>query len=151
PLNAILGWTMLLRNDALPPDRSRYALDVIQKNATAQAQLVTDLLDVAHGLTGRIQLDPARLDLHTVVKDVVALVQQAADARHIDLSFEGEHRPLAVWGDLARLQQIVRNLLSNAIKFTPDGGRVDVSLAQRNGSAELVVTDNGTGIEPEFA
>jgi signal transduction histidine kinase len=150
PLNAILGWTTLLRNDALPAERSRYAVDIIHKNAKTQAQLVTDLLDVAHGLTGRIQLQPVRLDLHTVVKDVVALVRDSADARHIRLSFAADGRPIAVWGDLPRLQQIVGNLLSNAIKFTPDGGQVDVSLARHDGAAELVVTDSGAGIEPEF-
>jgi signal transduction histidine kinase len=151
PINAILGWTTLLRNDALPAERSRYAVDIIHRNAKAQAQLVADLLDVAHGLTGRIHLEPARLDLHTVVKDVVALMQESADARHIRLSLLTDERPLPVLGDLGRLQQIIRNLLSNAIKFTPEGGQVDVSLAQHDAHAELVVADTGAGIEPQFA
>jgi signal transduction histidine kinase len=151
PINAILGWTTLLRNDALPAERSRYAVDVIHKNAKMQAQLVTDLLDVARGLTGRIQLEPARLDFHIVVKDVVALLQESAAARQIQLSFAADDSPIAVWGDLSRLQQVVGNLVSNAIKFTPEGGHVEVTLARHDRQAELVVTDTGAGIEPEFA
>jgi signal transduction histidine kinase len=151
PLNAILGWVTLLRNGALPPDRSAYALDIIQRNAKTQAQLVTDLLDIARGLTGQMHLDCARLDLTTVVRQCVESSKALADARQISLSLTTKERPLVIMGDLGRLQQIVSNLLSNALKFTPRGGHIDVGLTRRDRSAELVVTDNGAGIEAEFA
>jgi len=151
PVNAILGWIALLRNGALPAERSMYALEVIHKNAQTQAQLVTDLLDIARGLTGQIQLDRACLDLNTVVRTVVESSRVAADARQITLWLHVGPEHLSVWGDLARLQEVVTHLLSNAIKFTPVGGEVGVSLGRRQDSAELVVTDTGDGIEPAFA
>jgi signal transduction histidine kinase len=150
PLNAILGWLALLRNGALPPERSQHALEIIQKNASEQARLVTDLLDIARSLTGQIQLDAARVDLSTAVRTVVESSRGTATARQIALSLTTDAAPLTVWGDLDRLQQIAGHLLSNAIKFTPVGGEVGVALARRDGRAELVVTNTGAGIEPDF-
>jgi signal transduction histidine kinase len=150
PLNAILGWVALLRSASLPTDRSKYALEIIQKNARVQAQLVTDLLDVARSLTGQMNLEPTRFDLATVVRSVVESSRQAADQRQISMSLAIDSTPVTIWGDLARLQQVVGNLLSNAIKFTPNGGQIDVSLASESGSARIVVIDSGDGIDPEF-
>jgi signal transduction histidine kinase len=151
PLNAMLGWVALLRNGALPPERSQYALEVIQKNATAQAKLVTDLLDIARSLTGQIRLDRAPVDLNLAVGVVVESSRVAAEARQIALSMTTDGVPLTVWGDIERLQQIAGHLLSNAIKFAPVGGRVTVAVGPRDGTAELVVTNTGDGIEPAFA
>jgi signal transduction histidine kinase len=151
PLNAILGWVALLRDGALPPERSNYALEIIQKNASTQAKLVTDLLDIARSLTGQIQLELASVDLNTAVRAIVESSRAAADARQIALVMTPEVKPLTVWGDLERLRQIVGHLLSNAIKFAPVGGQVSVCLGRRDGSAELVVTNTGDGIEPGFA
>ena len=150
PLNVILGWAALMRSGAVPPERSHEALEIIQKNAKTQAQLVTDLLDIARSLNGQMQLDTGRVDLNTLVRTVVEAGRSTADARRITMSVSIEQTPMVVWGDIARLQQIVSNLLSNAIKFTPAGGEVGVSLGRFNGAAELVVTDTGDGIEPEF-
>jgi signal transduction histidine kinase len=150
PINAILGWVTLLRNGALPADRSMYALEIIHKNAKTQAQLVTDLLDIAHGLTGQFQLESRAVDLNTLLRSVVEGSRATADARHLTLwmSLAPEH--LVVWGDPARVDQIITHLLSNAIKFTPEGGEVGVTLARRDSSAELVVTDTGEGIDHDF-
>ena len=150
PLNAMLGWVALLRNGALPPERSQYALEIIQKNASTQAKLVTDLLDIARSLTGRVQLDQAPVDLNLAVGVVVESSRSAAEARQIALSMTTDGVPLTVWGDLERLQQIAGHLLSNAIKFAPVGGQVHVAVGPRNGTAELVVTNTGDGIEPAF-
>jgi signal transduction histidine kinase len=151
PLNAILGWVALMQNGALPPDRTAYALEIVKKNARAQAQLVDDLLDIARGLTGQLQLQPERLDLALVVRAMVDTARGAADARRIRIAITVARAPILIVGDLARLQQVVGNLLSNAIKFTPDGGRIDVALSQDDDAAEIVVSDTGDGIEPEFA
>jgi signal transduction histidine kinase len=150
PINAILGWVTLLRNGALPADRSMYALEIIHKNAKTQAQLVTDLLDIAHGLTGQFQLDARAVNLSTLLRSVVDASRDAADARHLTLWMSVAPEHLVVWGDPARVDQIITHLLANAIKFTPEGGEVGVTLARRDSSAELVVTDTGEGIEPEF-
>jgi signal transduction histidine kinase len=150
PLNAILGWVTLLRNGALPPDRSMYALEIIHKNATTQTQLVTDLLDIARGLTGQFQLEQSSVDLQETVRAVVRTSRDAADARRITLWLDARPEPLPVWGDPARVEQAVRHLLANALKFTPEGGEVGVSLARQDDLAELTVTDSGDGIDPEF-
>jgi len=138
PLNAILGWVALMQNGALPPDRTAYALEIVKKNARAQAQLVDDLLDIARGLTGQLQLQPERLDLALVVRAMVDTARGAADARRIRIAITVARAPILIVGDLARLQQVVGNLLSNAIKFTPDGGRIDVALSQDDDAAEAV-------------
>ena len=152
PLNAILGWITLLRNGALPPDRSMYALEIIYKNAKTQAQLVTDLLDVARGLTGQFHLEPSStVDLNDVVRSVVQASRAAAEARQITLWLTVSPEHLRVDGEPARIDQIVNNLLSNAIKFTPEGGEVGVTLARRDQLAALVITDSGEGIEAGFA
>jgi signal transduction histidine kinase len=150
PINAILGWVSLLRNGALPPDRSMYALEIIHKNAKTQAQLVTDLLDIAHGLTGQFQLESRAVDLNTLLRSVVDASREAADARHLTLWLSIPPELLVVWGDPARVEQIITHLLSNAVKFTPEGGEVGVTLARRDSSAELVVTDTGEGIDHDF-
>ncbi len=150
PINAILGWVTLLRNGALPADRSMYALEIIHKNAKTQAQLVTDLLDIARGLTGQFQLESRAVDLNTLLRAVVDTSRETADARRLTLWLSVSPEHLVVWGDAARVEQIITHLLANAIKFTPEGGEVGVTLARRDASAELVVTDTGEGIEPEF-
>ncbi len=151
PLNAIIGWVALLRSGAVPTERSPYALEIIEKNANAQAKLVTDLLDIARSLTGQIELDAAAIDLNTTVRGVVESSRKSAAARQIAISMTSEEGPLTVWGDLERLQQITGHLLSNAIKFAPAGGQIGVTLGRNNGTAELVVTNTGEGIQPEFA
>ena len=143
PLNAIIGWVALLRSGAVPPERSNYALEIIEKNANAQAKLVTDLLDIARSLTGQIELDAGAIDLNTTVRGVVESSRKSAAARHIAISITSDERPLTVWGDLERLQQITGHLLSNAIKFAPAGGQIGVTLGRNNGTAELVVTNTG--------
>jgi signal transduction histidine kinase len=150
PLNAILGWVTLLRNGALPADRSMYALEIIHKNAKTQTQLVTDLLDVARGLTGQFHLERSAFDLSETVRAVVRSSRDLADARRITLWLDARPEYLEVWGDAPRVEQVVRNLLSNALKFTPEGGEVGVSLSRQDDVAELTVTDSGDGIDPAF-
>jgi signal transduction histidine kinase len=150
PLNVILGWVALLRNGAVPPERSEYALEIIQKNANAQTKLVTDLLDISKSLTGQIQLDRAVVELNAAVRAIVESSRGPAEARRISLSMTTDGTPLLVWGDMERLQQIVDHLLSNAIKFAPTGGRITVALGRQQHSAVLTVTNTGDAIEEAF-
>jgi PAS domain S-box-containing protein len=150
PLNAILGWVSLLRGGSLSQARTAHALEVIQRNARAQSQIVSDLLDVARTLTGRLHLEPVRADLTAVVRSAVDSVRSSARARNVQLSLQADDSPLFVWGDVVRLEQIGWNLLSNAVKFTPTGGSVDVRLRQRDSYAELSVNDTGAGIAPDI-
>jgi PAS domain S-box-containing protein len=150
PLNAILGWTHLLRKGAADPEKVARGVEVIERNARAQSQLIADLLDVSRITAGKLRLDARAVDLPAVVGAAVEAVRPAADANgvlvHTELGAVGGE----VRGDAARLQQVVWNLVSNAVKFTPRGGRVDVALGGAGGSAVVRVSDTGRGIAPEF-
>jgi len=150
PLNAILGWVALIRHGSVPPASVPNALEIIQRNAKSQEQLVADLLDMAGSLGGRLKVVRSEVDLVGAVRAVVETHASAASRAGIRLQLNGQSEPLIVWGDESRLQQVVRNLLSNALKFTPSGGRVDVQVRGANASAELTVSDSGSGIDPDF-
>lgn len=125
PLNAIVGWTQYLLNDHSDADRLVKGLQVIERNARLQAQMVEDLLDMSRMLAGKLRLETRPMDLASVAEEAIAAVRPAAEARQIEL-----HPALGqggvILGDPARLQQVVWNLLMNAIKFTPRQGRVSL-------------------------
>ncbi|MEZ4405600.1 MAG: ATP-binding protein [Polyangiales bacterium] len=150
PLNAILGWARMLRSGALGPDKRERALETIERNARVQAQLVEDILDVSRIITGKLRLDVAPVDLSSVADAALDVVRQAADARGVRLSAVLDPDAGAVYGDAARLQQVVWNLLSNAVKFTPRGGRVQLRVRRVDSSVEVTVADDGQGIDPRF-
>ncbi len=150
PLNAILGWSSLLRSGALTPLRIGHALDVIDRNAKHQARLIGDLLDVARSLSGGLHLECAPLDLAAVLDGALSSIRALAEARSVRCVSSIAERPLPIWGDAARLEQVVTHLLSNAVKFTPPGGSVDLVADRIGDSARVTVTDTGAGIAPEF-
>jgi PAS domain S-box-containing protein len=150
PLNAILGWTQVLRMGRQGPEEIKHGLEVIERNARAQVQLIDDLLDLSRILAGQIRLDVQRVTLVDVITAVVESVAPAANAKGVHLEKILDPRGSLVSGDPARLQQVVWNLLTNAIKFTPRGGRVQVLLERVNSHIELSVSDNGIGIPISF-
>ncbi|HEX8181327.1 MAG TPA: ATP-binding protein [Pyrinomonadaceae bacterium] len=150
PLNAIMGWTHMLRSGRLDETAAERALETIDRNAQAQAQLVEDILDVSRMITGKLRLKIGRVDMASVINAAIDSVQLAADAKDIQLAVTLEPSARHIQGDTGRLQQVVWNLLSNAIKFTPIGGRVEVSLKRAGTSVEICVRDSGEGIKPEF-
>jgi signal transduction histidine kinase len=147
PLNAILGWSHMLRSGVAKPER---ALEIIERNARAQAQIVEDLLDVSSIITGKLTLKVRPLDINAVILSAVDAVRPAADAKAIELRLELPDLVEPVSGDADRLQQVVWNLLSNAIKFSPRGGLVKLSLRRMDGDVEIVVSDTGQGISRDF-
>jgi signal transduction histidine kinase len=156
PLNAILGWSHLLRsgvagNPGAPggEDLSQ-GLEVIQRNAQAQARLIEDLLDMSRIHSGNVRLDVQRVNAAAIVRAAAESARPAADAKEILLQLALDPAAGAVKADPARLQQVVWNLLSNAVKFTPPGGQVRVSVAQVDSRVEVAVSDTGEGIRPEF-
>jgi len=151
PLNAVLGWVRLLRLGGLDAARTARAIEVIERSASAQAQIVDDLLDVSRIARGDLRLDVRSLELTSVVEAAIEAVRPAAEARQIVLWSDLSPRVGRVAGDPGRLQQVVWNLLSNAIKFTPPGGTVDVRLSQAGERAVIEVRDTGPGIDPAFA
>jgi len=149
PLNAILGWVAMLRQARFEPTRVASILQIIERNAKAQAQLIADVLDISRMITGRVKLEMMPVSLARVVCDAVDSIRPGAVARGIELHLEVDEGPVAS-ADPDRLQQVVWNLLSNACKFTPEGGRIEVILRADRSRASITVSDTGVGIPPEF-
>jgi signal transduction histidine kinase/ActR/RegA family two-component response regulator len=151
PLNAILGYARLLRSGVIDDDERRArGLETVERNATALAQIVEDVLDVSRIASGKMRLHVRPVDLADVVAQAEASVRPAAEARGVRLQVIAEPLPPPVSGDADRLQQVIWNLLTNAVKFTSRGGRVQVRLARVNSHVEIMVSDTGRGIEPDF-
>jgi CheY-like chemotaxis protein len=125
------------------------ALETIERNAQAQAQLIEDLLDVSRIVSGKLRLEMRPVDIRDIVEEAIETVRPTADARGVTLTpLVGHVGPVS--GDAQRLQQVVWNLLSNSIKFTAPGGRVDVRVDQSGSMVRIAVSDTGQGIDPEF-
>jgi PAS domain S-box-containing protein len=150
PLNAVLGWTRILRSRDFDKATVERAVEVIDRNASAQLTLISDMLDMARISVGKIRLDIADVDLSTVALAAIDVVRPAADAKGVRLITELAPRLPAVAGDRDRLLQVVWNLLSNAVKFTDAGGRVTLSVSVCDAVVRLAVSDTGHGIAPEF-
>jgi signal transduction histidine kinase/CheY-like chemotaxis protein len=150
PLTAIVGWADLLHRGKLSPAETARAVETIIRNATAQNQIIDELLDVSRIMTGKLQLDLRPVDLATVVKAAIGTVTPAAGAKGIRLQLIQNPAGSYVMGDPERLQQVFWNLFSNAIKFTSKSGRVRVSVESVGSNVEVIVADTGLGIEPEF-
>jgi len=150
PLNAILGYARMLRAGILKQDRRMQAVETIERNASALTQMVEDVLDVSRIAAGKIRLHIEPVDLSIVLRDALATVTPAADAKGVRLESILEPQVSAVSGDPDRLQQVIWNLLSNAVKFTPRGGRVQTRLQRVNSHVEVTVSDTGMGIREDF-
>jgi PAS domain S-box-containing protein len=151
PLNAILGYARIMQLSPPPDQRTKRAIEIVERNATALARLVADVLDLSRIVSGKVQLDVRACDLPSIIEEAIDVVRPAADARQIALDILLEPAAAPVWGDPARLQQVAWNLLSNAVKFTPAGGWVRVQLERVEGEqVELTVADSGIGIPSEF-
>jgi PAS domain S-box-containing protein len=150
PLNAILGWATMLRSGMVEGQTSQRALESIERNAKAQAQLVEDILDVSRTISGKLRLDIKPIELISVIKAAVDSVRPAAVAKNIQLELLLDPAADHIQGDGARLQQVVWNLLANAVKFCTHGGRVQLRLERLGEVVKIVVTDNGEGINADF-
>ena len=122
----------MLRTRTLSPEKSLKALETIERNAKAQADLIEDILDVSRIITGKLRIEIQAADLRTIVDAAIEAVRPAAEAKGIALDKDISALPEDFFADSARLQQVIWNLLSNAIKFTPSGGRVDIIVAGRD-------------------
>ncbi|MDX2243698.1 MAG: PAS domain S-box protein [Leptolyngbyaceae cyanobacterium bins.302] len=150
PLNPILGWTKLLQSRQFNQEQTVRALQSIERNARLQAELVDDLLDVSRILRGKLNLTFCPVNVVAVVEAAIATIRLSAEAKAIHLELNLDADTTEVLGNQLRLQQVVWNLLSNAIKFTPQGGRVTVSVQPVAGFAQIQVSDTGRGIDSSF-
>jgi PAS domain S-box-containing protein len=149
PMTAILGWAKLLRAEP-DPQLIAEAATAIDRSATAQAQLIDDILDVARIRVGKLRMRFEPANLADVITRAVDTVRLSAEAKHIDVRVNVEPSSVVIHGDPQRLQQVVWNLLSNAIKFTPEGGQVAIALTTDDSVARIMVSDTGPGIAPDF-
>ncbi|WP_373542715.1 chemotaxis protein CheB [Chamaesiphon sp.] len=150
PLGAILGWAQLLRTQKFDAARTKHALETIEQSAKTQDRLIEDLLDVSAITSGKLRLNTSSIDLVPIIHKAIDLVQLSADAKQIELVSNLDLAPAQIVGDPDRIGQIVSNLLINAIKFTPAGGRVNIDLAYLPTTAQIGISDTGSGITAEF-
>ncbi|UXI68642.1 hybrid sensor histidine kinase/response regulator [Tahibacter amnicola] len=150
PLNAIVGWSQILLSGRAEPAHIQQGLETIARNAKAQARLIDDLLDMSRIVSGKVRLELQELDLPAVIDAAVDAVRPSADLKSIRLRKIIDPVAGPVVGDPSRLQQVLWNLLANAVKFTPANGSVDVTLERVNSHVEVVVSDTGAGIDPQF-
>ena len=152
PLNVILGHaSILLRID--DPEKwplVRRSAATIQRNALAQAQLVSDLLDLSRLQMGKLTLDRETVSFLPIVKDAVDTVRADAQLKDISIDLKLPPTPIYIAGDPVRLRQIIWNILNNAVKFSFEHGRVTIELETDEKEAKLTVTDIGQGIDPSF-
>lgn len=150
PLNAVVGWSRLLRAGQLDPAAASHAVEIIERNALMQKQIVEDLLDVSRIITGKLRINTQNLDLLLVIHAAIDAIRPAAEAKEIEIRSHFEAHDVIVKADVERLQQVFWNLLANAVKFTPARGTVDIYLRQEKALAEVRIEDSGPGIPPDF-
>jgi PAS domain S-box-containing protein len=150
PLNAIFGWVRLLRSGNLNDAQRAHALEVVERNTRAQAQLIEDLLDMSRVVTGHLRLDMRRVELPGVIRVAVDAVKPASEAKEIEIALDLDEQVGPISGDPDRLQQIVWNLLTNSVKFTNKNGRIEVTLRSEGSDAVLCVKDTGIGMSGEL-
>lgn len=150
PLSSLLLSSQLLRRGKMEEDRLRKIGDAIEQATNAQAQLIDDLLDISRIVTGKLKMELRAIHLASIVKTAVDTVGPTADKKHLEMEVHLDDALPPVSGDPLRLQQVISNLLTNAVKFTPERGRVTVTLDAAEGRGRIRVTDTGVGIEPDF-
>lgn len=149
PLNAIVGWSALLRQEELEPQVAR-AVEIIDRNAKAQARIIEDILDVSRIVTGKLQVEPKLTDIVAIARATLEVVRPSATARRLSMTLEASSAAVPIVVDPERMQQVIWNLLSNAVKFTEPSGAVKLRIERARSSVIVAVTDTGIGIEPAF-
>lgn len=150
PLNAIVGWVHVLRRHTEASPEIARGLEVIERNARAQTQIINDLLDMSRIMTGKVHLNVRPVSLQKVIAAAVEAIRPAAEAKSIQVVQELDPGIDQIRGDANRLQQIMWNLLTNAVKFTPVGGSVRIASKRADAHVELSVQDTGIGIPSGF-
>ncbi|MEP0873742.1 ATP-binding protein [Trichocoleus desertorum AS-A10] len=148
PLNVMLGWAQMLRTRTLNEATAARALEMIERSARAQAQLVEDILDTSRIVSGKLNLRTHPLDLRLVVRAAIETIQLVAEAKNIQIIAQLSSQTIV--GDADRLQQVFGNLLSNAIKFTPPNGRIEITMEAIQGQSQIQVSDTGQGISVDL-
>ncbi len=151
PLNAVLGWARMLAAKQVEGDRAAHAVATVERNAALLARMIDDLLDVSRSTAGTLQVTLQPVNVVDVAAAALDSVASLADERSIEIHLSSDASASnVVSGDATRLQQVIWNLLVNAIKFTPEGGRVALSVRCDGVDSEIAVSDTGQGLSQEF-
>jgi PAS domain S-box-containing protein len=150
PLNAVVGWSRLLRGGQLDAAAATHAVEIIERNALMQKQIVEDLLDVSRIITGKLRINTQPTDLLLVIHAAIDAIRPAAEAKEIEIRSHFDAPDVIVRADVERLQQVFWNLLANAVKFTPARGTIDIHLRQEDSLAEVRIEDSGPGVPADF-
>jgi signal transduction histidine kinase len=147
PLTSISAYTELLRaadEKTLVAEGPRL-LEVIERNTTQLRYIINELMELSALDAGHADVQTAPMDLAAVVRQSVETARAAIDGASLTIDAEVPDE-LVLPGDRKRLRQVVDNLLGNALRYSPDGGRVRVTLSTRGRAAELAVSDTGEGV-----
>jgi signal transduction histidine kinase len=150
PLSAITGWVHLLQTGSLDEAGQKKGLETIGRSARLQGQLISDILDVSRIITGKLRLNREKVSLPSIVQTALDSLRPAADARKIRIEVALPEAEEVILADPARLQQVIWNLVSNAIKFASKDGQVALRVDAVGSRFEMVIEDDGPGIDPEF-
>ncbi len=149
PLAAIVNAvTIMKRFGAEDPELTREQIDLIARQSSHMTRLVDDLLDVARITTGKISLNLEIVDLRDLAAKALQTLKSMLGAQRHEITFETAGVPVTIEADPVRMEQVIVNLLNNAVKYTPEGGRVWLSVSDGD-EAVLRVRDSGTGLSPE--
>jgi signal transduction histidine kinase len=151
PLNAIIGFTEVLSErmfGEVNEKQAEYLGDILESGRHLLS-LINDILDLSKIEAGRMDLEPTDFDLPSAIENTLILVRERAHRRGIMLGHVVDEHLGKIRADERKVKQVLLNLLSNALKFTPEGGRIEIRGAVRDGTAEISVTDTGVGIAPE--
>ena len=155
PMTSIRGYVDILLMGAAGAltENQIHFLDIIRSNTERLNILVADLLDISRLESGRVMLTPQEVDLRELAQDVIETVQQRSQEEEKAMLFDldlAENIP-TVYADPDRLRQIITNLVENAYHYTPENGRITLSVAALNGhdTVQVDVHDNGVGIALE--
>ncbi|HEY7519796.1 MAG TPA: ATP-binding protein [Methylomirabilota bacterium] len=151
PLTPVLGWVRMLRAGTLKPEAAGRALETVERNTRLQVQLVEDLLDVSRIITGKLRLEIRPVPLGDLVDAAIDAAAGAAAAKRLSVARSVAPDVPIIEADPNRLQQVLGNLLSNAMKFTPEGGKVDITVSATESHVRIAVADTGEGLLPGVA
>ena len=149
PLNAILGFGQLMTMSDLD-ERQRANVDHILTAGKHLLDLINEILDVSRIESGELRLVLEPVSVRSAIAEAIDLVAPTASAREIDITAVGDDLEICALADAQRLKQVLLNLLSNAMKYSDQQGRVRVHARRRAGRAQIIVEDDGPGIEPEM-
>jgi len=148
-MNVIVGWIEILISGKSVRDISSI-LSVLQRNATLQAQMIDELLDMSRLTSGNIRLEVARIDIAKILHATVEGLSPAAEARSVHVHETTPSQGVELEGDARRIEQILRNVLHNAIKFTSAGGHVYARAEHVDNIVCVTIEDDGCGISAAF-